>query len=95
MSLTDEELKKIAKEFIKKDTPELADQEPTVQEEKHIVPKDIERKLGIELPKKAAPSNVKVFTFKKTVIAEDGAKIPVVSRVTIDENGNIIKATGN
>lgn len=94
MSLTEEELKKIAKEFIKKDTPELADQEPTVQDEKRIVPKEIEKKLGLELPK-AALSNVKVFTFKKTVVAEDGAKIPIVSRVTIDENGNIIKATGN
>lgn len=94
MSLTDEELKKIAKEFIKTDTPELADQEPTVQDEKRSVPKEIESKLGLEHPK-VVPSNVKVFTFQKTVIAEDGAKIPIVSRVTIDENGNIIKATGN
>jgi hypothetical protein len=94
MSLTEEELKKIAKEFIGKDTPELADQEPIVQEEERIVPKEVERKLGLEHPK-TTPSNVKTFTFKKTVIAEDGAKIPIVSRVTIDENGNIIKATGN
>jgi hypothetical protein len=94
MNLTDEELKKIAKEFIRKDTPELADQEPIVQEEERIVPKEVERKLGLEHPK-TTPSNVKTFTFKKTVIAEDGAKIPIVSRVTIDENGNIIKATGN
>ncbi len=94
MSLTDEELKKIAKEFVKKDTPELADQEPTVEEEERSFPKEIERKLGLEQPK-VTPSNVKVFTFKKTVIAEDGAKIPIVSRVTIDENGNVIKATGN
>jgi hypothetical protein len=94
MSLTDEELKKIAKDFIRKDTPELADQEPTVQDEERSVPREVERKLGLEHPK-TAPSNVKTFTFKKIVVAEDGAKIPIVSRVTIDENGNIIKATGN
>jgi hypothetical protein len=94
MSLTDEELKKIAKEFVKKDTPELADQEPTVQDEERSVPKEVECKLGLEHPKATLP-NVKTFTFKKTVIAEDGAKIPIVSRITIDENGNIIKATGN
>ncbi len=94
MSLTEEELKKIAKEFIKTDTPELADQEPTVQDEERSVPREVECKLGIE-HLKTTPSSVKVFTFKKTVIAEDGAKIPIVSRVTIDENGNIIKATGN
>lgn len=94
MSLTDEELKKIAKEFIEKDTPELADQEPTVQDEKRIVPKEVEQKLGIELPK-AMPSNAKTFTFVKTVTAEDGAEIPIVSRVTIDEDGKIIKSTGN
>lgn len=94
MSLTDEELKKIAKEYIKKDTPELADQEPTVQVEGRSIPKGVELKLCLE-PTKAILSSVKTFTFKKTVTAEDGAKIPIVSRVTIDENGKIIKATGN
>jgi hypothetical protein len=38
---------------------------------------------------------VTVFTFQKMVTAEDGAQLPIVNRVTVDENGNIIKSTGN
>jgi hypothetical protein len=91
MSLTDEELKKIAKKFIKKVDPGLADQEPTVHDRQRSIPRVVERKLGLEHPKTVL-SNVKVFTFRKTVIAEDGAKIPIISIITIDENGNIIKA---
>ena len=56
MSLTDEELKKIAKEFIKKDTPELADQEPTVKHEVRTISKGVELKLGIESPKDILPN---------------------------------------
>lgn len=94
MTLTSEQLVKIATEHIKKESPELKDVEPTIQEEERSIPQKVERKLGLVHPKKT-PTNVKVFTFKKTVTAEDGAKIPIVSKVTIDENGNIIKSTGN
>jgi D-aminopeptidase len=94
MTLTSEQLKKIATEHIKKESPELKDVEPTIQEEERSIPQKVERKLGLEHPKKT-PANAKVFTFKKTVTAEDGAQIPIVSKVTIDENGNIIKSTGN
>ncbi len=94
MTLTPEELKKIVMEYIKKDSPELADAEPVVQEEERSIPQNVERKLGLSRPKKI-PKKVKVFTFKKNVTAEDGAKIPIVSRITVDENGNIIKSTGN
>jgi hypothetical protein len=94
MALKTEELKKLAKEYIQKESPELADEEPTVQEEERVISHETERKLGLEHPKKI-PTKVKVFTFKKIVTAEDGAKIPIVSRITVDENGNIIKATGN
>jgi hypothetical protein len=38
---------------------------------------------------------VNVFTFKKTVTAEDGAKIPIITRITVDGDGNVLKATGN
>ena len=94
MTLSSEELKKLVVAYVKKDSPEFADVEPSVQEEERSIPQTVERKLGLSHPKKI-PSKVTVFTFKKVVIAEDGAKIPVVSRVTVDENGNIIKVTGN
>lgn len=94
MTLTSEELKKLVMEYIKKDDPALAGIEPSVQEEERSIPVTVERKLGL-LHQKKIPSKVKVFTFKKIVTAEDGAKIPIVSRVTVDENGNIIKSTGN
>ena len=45
------------------------------------------------MPKSA--KTVKVLTYKKMVTAEDGAKLPIVTRVTVDEDGNIIKTTGN
>lgn len=91
--LTSEQLK-IVKEHIKKESPEFKDVEPTIREEERTLPPEVERKLGIVHPKKT-PTKVKVFTFKKIVTAEDGTKIPIVSKVTIDESGNIIKSTGN
>jgi hypothetical protein len=94
MSLTSEELKKLVTEYIKEDWPELAGIEPTIQEEERSIPREAETKLGLAHPR-TIPAKVKVFTFKKDVTAEDGAKIPMVSRITVDENGNIIKATGN
>ena len=94
MTLTNEELKKLVKKYVKEESPELADEEPTIQEEVRSIPPAVGRKLGVPQPKKI-PTKVKVFTFKKMVTAEDGAKIPIVSRITVDENGNIIKSTGN
>ena len=94
MTLSSEELKKLVLAYVKKDSPEFADVEPSVQEEERSIHQPVERKLGLLHPKKI-PSKVTVFTFKKVVTAEDGAKIPVVNRITVDENGNIIKATGN
>lgn len=95
MTLTSEQLKKIVKEHIKKESPEFKDVEPTIQEEERSVPQKVERKLGIAHPKKT-PTKVKVFMFKKIVTTEDGAKIPIVSRVTVDaETGEILKSTGN
>ena len=94
MTLSQEDLKKLAIEFVREESPELAEEEPTVQEEERSLPFVSERKLGLTHPKKI-PSKVNVFTFKKTVTAEDGAKIPIVTRVSVDENGNIIKSTGN
>jgi hypothetical protein len=35
------------------------------------------------------------FSFRKKVIAEYGAEIPIVVHVTIDEKGNVIRYTGN
>ncbi len=82
------------KKHIKIEFPDLKDVEPTIQEKELSIPQEVERKLGLVHPKKT-PAKVKVFTFMKSVTAEDGAKIPIVSKVTIDENGNIIKSIGN
>jgi len=95
MTLTPEQLKKIVKDFVKKESPELKDVEPTIQDEERSIPKEVERKLELVHPKKT-PGKVKVFTFKKTVTAEDGAQIPIVSKVTVDAvTGKILKSTGN
>ncbi|MBN1930524.1 MAG: hypothetical protein JW786_02810 [Desulfobacterales bacterium] len=94
MTLTVEQLKQIAKDYIRKDSPDLAAEEPTHQEEDRIVDKAAGAKLGLGHPKKI-PTKVSVFTFKKIAIAEDGAKIPIVARVTVDADGNVVKATGN
>lgn len=95
MNLTPEQLKKIVKEHIKKESPEFKDVEPTIQEEERSISPEVERKLGLVHTKKT-PIKVKVFTFKKTVTAEDGAKIPIVSKITVDaESGKILKSTGN
>jgi len=94
MTLNNDELKKIARKEIMKNSPGLGDVEPVVSEEERTVNDAVGRKLAID-HKKTVAKKAKVFTFKKTVIAEDGAKIPVVARVTVDEDGNIIKSTGN
>ncbi|MFN3528150.1 MAG: hypothetical protein ACK4YO_03515, partial [Candidatus Altarchaeaceae archaeon] len=44
---------------------------------------------------KEIPKEITTITFKKTVTAEDGAKIPIVRRITVNEKGEIIKDTGN
>jgi hypothetical protein len=94
MTLSIDQLKQIAKDYIQKDSPELAAVEPTHQEETRIVDQASQAKLGLRQPK-TIPAKVNVFTFKKNVIAEDGAKIPIVTRVTVDADGNVLKATGN
>jgi len=93
MTLTNDELKKLVKEYMKEDSPELADEEPVISEEVYDIPEAVQRKLGLSLPK--STKKVKVLTYRKVVTAEDGAKIPIVTRVTVDESGNIIKSTGN
>lgn len=94
MTLSIDQLKQIAKDHIQKDKPTLAGVEPTHQEEARTVDRRSQAKLGLSQPH-AVPAKVNVFTFKKTVTAEDGAKIPIVTRVTVDEDGNVLKTTGN
>ncbi len=95
MTLTEEQLKKIVKDHIKKESPEFKDVEPTIKEEERSIPQKVERKLGLVHPKKI-PTKVKVFTFKKIITTEDGTKIPIVSRVTVAaDTGEILKSTGN
>ncbi len=94
MTLSIDQLKQIAKDHIQKDEPALSGVEPTHQEETRTVNRGAQAKLGLR-PPHSIPAKVNVFTFKKTVTTEDGAKIPIVTRVTVDEDGNVLKATGN
>lgn len=94
MFMKPEELKKLVMEYIRKESPEFADSEPIITDEIQSVNRDVAKKLGIKISK-AVPQTFKTFTFQKMVTAEGGAKIPIVSSVTIDENGNIIRSTGN
>lgn len=94
MALSIDQLKQIAKDHIVKDAPDLAAQDPIHQEEERGVNPATQAKLGLIQPKKQ-PAKVNVFTFKKTVTAEDGAKLPIVVRITVDADGNVIKVTGN
>ncbi len=59
-----------AKQVIRSRFPELADEEPTLQE--------------------MSPTAA-VLTFRKALIAEDGAEIAQVVRVTVDQNGQVLK----
>ena len=93
MALTDKELKKMVKGYMEENSPELADEEPVISEESYEIPEGVARKLGVSMPKSA--KTVKVLTYKKMVTAEDGAKLPIVTRVTVDEDGNRIKTPGN
>jgi len=94
MTLSIDQLKQIAKDYVQKDSPDLAAVEPTHQEEARTVDPRAQAKLGLPQPH-SIPAKVNVFTFKNTVTAEDGAKIPIVTRITVDADGNVLKASGN
>ncbi len=91
MAVPKELIEKVKNE-IAQESPEIAGVEPTVDIKELSVPSATTKKLGIEKPE---TKKVYIFTFKKTVTAADGAKLPIVSRVTTDEDGNLIKKTGN
>jgi hypothetical protein len=94
MNEVKEEIKKKVREFIAMESPELAGEEPKITTEEAVTTPEVEAKLGIPHVH-AIPKKVQVFTFKKIVVAEDGVKLHRVTRVTVDEDGNIIKSTGN
>lgn len=95
MSDNQEQLKKAVMDHMKDIDPELIGQEPTaIIQEKRTIDPEVAKKLGVSLPK-GPVQEVTVFTFKSTAVAEDGAKIPIVKRVTVDSKGNIIKSSGN
>ncbi|VVB88896.1 Uncharacterised protein [uncultured archaeon] len=91
MAVPKELIDKVKKEMAE-GSPEMADVEPTVDIKELSMASTTTKKLGIE---KLEAKKVYTFTFKKTVTAEGGAKLPIVSRVTTDEDGNVIKKTGN
>jgi len=89
------EIKKMITDTVVKDSPELKGIEPTIKIIKSgelVVSKKTTDKLG--LPEAKTKERYR-FSFRKKVIAEDGAEIPIVVHVTTDEKGNIIKYTGN
>ncbi len=100
----DEDIIKKIKEKVIKENPEFKDVEPMVKEEVLEIPKEIKekmKKMGKEIKEINQPKQgfekkkIKTITFKRFVIAEDGAKIPIVLRITVDEKGNILKESGN
>jgi len=95
----DENIIKKLKEKVIKENPEFKDVEPTITEEVLEVPETIKEKMkktGREIKgQKIESKKIHTLTFKKFAIAEDGAKIPIVLRITVDEKGNVLKESGN
>jgi len=99
----DDIIKKI-KEKVVKENPEFKDVEPIVKEEVLEIPGEIKekmKKMGKEIKeinqtkRGFEGKKIKMITFKRFAVAEDGAKIPIVLRLTVDEKGNILKESGN
>ncbi len=99
----DDIIKKI-KEKVIKESPEFKDVEPTITEEVLEIPGKIKekmKKMGKEIKEtnqtkqEFEKKKIKTITFKRFAVAEDGAKIPIVLRLTVDEKGNILKESGN
>lgn len=99
----DESIIKKIKERVIKENPEFKDAEIAVKEEVLEIPGEIKekmKKIGKEIkeiqPKQGfEKKKIKTITFKRFAVAEDGAKIPIVLRLTVDEKGNILKESGN
>ncbi|CEG11097.1 hypothetical protein MSIBF_A1140004 [groundwater metagenome] len=98
--MMDNIIKKI-KEKVINENPEFKDVEPVVNEEVLEIPAGIKekmKKIGKEINQTKQgfeKKKVKTITFKRFAVAEDGAKIPIVLRLTVDEKGNILKESGN
>jgi len=98
-----EDIIKKIKEKVIKENPEFKDVEPIVKEEVLEIPETIKekmKKMGKEIKtnqskQKFEGKKIKTITFKRFATAEDGAKIPIVLRLTVDEKGNILKESGN
>ena len=91
MSVPEKLMEKIRREILEY-SPEMEGVEPEVEiREDPLLPR-VAAKLGIEQPE---PKKVFIFTFKKTMTADDGAEIPIVSMITTDEEGDIIEQSGN
>ncbi len=85
--MKDEELlKKIIEKF-----PDLASAERDIKTVESSPDKKLAEKLGVSFPKKA-PKIMKVFTFRKNVSFGDSLS-QKVTRVTIDEDGIILKVS--
>ncbi len=100
----DEDIIKKIREKVIKENPEFKDVEPIVKEEVLEIPAGIKekmKKIGKEIKEinqskqGYEKKKIKTITFKRFATAEDGAKIPIVLRITVDEKGNILKESGN
>ncbi|MDI6729965.1 MAG: hypothetical protein QMD06_00255 [Candidatus Altarchaeum sp.] len=101
--MMDDIIKKI-KEKVINENPEFKDAEIVIKEEILEIPGEIKekmKKIGKEIKETNQPKQgfekkkIKTITFKRFAIAEDGAKIPIILRFTVDEKGNILKESGN
>jgi hypothetical protein len=75
---------------------DLAQAEPEVTTKAVRIPGPVARKLGVPV-RRGEPTRreVETFSFSKKVKAEDGAELLRMVKVTVDEDGNIIKSTGS
>ncbi|MFQ6058518.1 MAG: hypothetical protein ACE5MB_06550 [Anaerolineae bacterium] len=75
---------------------DLAAIEPAVTRKFIRIPPTAARKAGISLaPGEPTRKEVETYAFSKTVEAEDGAKLLRMVKVTVDEEGRIIKSTSS
>lgn len=75
---------------------DLAQIEPEVTTKEVRIRGAVARKLGIPI-RRGEPTRkeVETYAFSKRVKAEDGAELLRMVKVTVDQEGNIIKSTGS
>lgn len=82
------QIKQIASKAIKKKYPEMKGIEPEIEIMDTEIGKSTFAKVGIP---PTTGKKIWVATFSKEVITEEGLPLNKITRVTLDDSGNIIK----